>query len=151
MFKERRVPEKISAICMKVEKQHIFLFIAFLLMFFPKQVHFINSHLLGRLLLVAGITYVSLNNVTIGLFMALALISASNQFRPFVIEGMTTPTDNTTKEPVKGVDREAIRLAILAKNSNSLPISTASTSTDAEVAASTEGMLSGKTSSPAAL
>jgi hypothetical protein len=136
---------------MKIDKEIIFLLLALSFMFLPKQIHLLNQHFFGRFILVAIIAYISINNVTIGLFMALALISASNQFRPFVMEGMETASAATTTtasssgstSKVKGVDKEAIRLAILAKASNSMPPPT-TTESDAEVAASTEGMLNGE-------
>jgi hypothetical protein len=84
-----------------------------------------------------------MNNLTLGLLIALAVIAASNQFAPFV-EGMETiGEDNTTvkgTQPVLtgeaakkleeakkkaeelGVDKEDIKNAIASKESKSIPL-----------------------------
>ena len=65
----------------------------------PRFVNNIYNSILGRLVLVGIVVFFSMNNLILGLLVALAIISASNQFSPFV-EGMENGTtigeDNTT-------------------------------------------------------
>jgi hypothetical protein len=61
----------------------------------PRVINNIYSSILGRLFLVCVVIFFAMNNTTLGLLVALAIITASNQFGSFV-EGMdnmdTTPT-----------------------------------------------------------
>ena len=66
----------------------------------PKLINNIYGTILGRLFLVCVVIFFAMNNTTLGLLVALAIITASNQFGSFV-EGMenqspTTPTTPTT-------------------------------------------------------
>lgn len=66
----------------------------------PKVINNIYGTILGRLFLVCVVIFFAMNNTTLGLLVALAIITASNQFGSFV-EGMdnqtpTTPTTPTT-------------------------------------------------------
>lgn len=65
----------------------------------PRFVNNIYNSILGRLVLIGIVVFFSMNNLIMGLLLALAIISASNQFSPFV-EGMRNGTtigeDNTT-------------------------------------------------------
>lgn len=127
---------------MKIDKQWIFMGIVLLLLFLPHQVYALTNTFIGRFLFVSLIALVSYHSMTMGLFLALIMISALNQYRPFVenMENATSTTTATaTTEKPKGVDREAIKMAILAKASNSLPVT--STESSENVTASTEGML----------
>jgi hypothetical protein len=129
------------------ETMEIFFFIFIIILaVFPKQVHHFYKSMLGRLVLISIVVYFTVNNMTLGLLMALVIIAASNQFKPFV-EGMTTPKivgeDNEEKEEKEekgGVSKEDIKIAVTSKASNSIPVSTKVTSNE-EVSASTESML----------
>lgn len=60
----------------------------------PRIVNNIYSSIIGRLLLICVIIFFTMNNTTLGLLVALAIISSLNQFGSFV-EGME-PMDSTT-------------------------------------------------------
>ena len=55
----------------------------------PMTVNSIYSTILGRIVLIGIVVFFSMNNVTLGLLVALAIITATNQFGSFV-EGMET-------------------------------------------------------------
>jgi len=55
----------------------------------PITVNSIYSTILGRIVLIGIVVFFSMNNVTLGLLVALAIITATNQFGSFV-EGMET-------------------------------------------------------------
>ena len=97
--------------------------------------------MLGRLVLLSIVVYFTVNNMTLGLLMALVIIAASNQFNPFV-EGMTSPKTigEDNEETKKGVSKEDIKIAVTSKDSNTIPVSTKAASNE-EVSASTESML----------
>jgi hypothetical protein len=122
--------------------ESLFFIFIIILAIFPKPVHYLYKTMLGRLVLLSIVIYFTVNNMTLGLLMALVIIAASNQLNPF-IEGMTIGDDNEEKkekEIIKGgVDKEDIKIAITSKESNTLPVST--TTSNEEVDASTEGML----------
>jgi anti-sigma28 factor (negative regulator of flagellin synthesis) len=63
----------------------------------PKVVNNIYSSLLGRLFLVCVVILFAMNNTTLGLLAALAVITASNQFGSFT-EGMENGTPTTIGE-----------------------------------------------------
>lgn len=146
----------------------------------PYLVNNIYNHILGRFALIGIVIFFSMNNLTMGLLLALAIISASNQYSPFV-EGMQNGTtigkDNTTstgtqqiltRDAVKqitqnmspeqqdemskriselkaraeaaGVDTEAIKNAIMSKDSKTIPVDPNSKNSE-DVSASSEGML----------
>lgn len=121
----------------------LFFIFIIILAVFPKHVYRLYKTMLGRLVLLSIVVYFTVNNMTLGLLMALVIIAASNQFNPFV-EGMTSPKtigeDNEEKEEKKGVSKEDIKIAVTSKASNSIPVSTKAASNE-EVSASTESML----------
>lgn len=128
---------------MKFNQETIGFIFIIILAVFPKQVHQLYKNMLGRLALISVVVYFTVNNMTLGLLLALVIISASNQFNPFV-EGMTSPKtigeDNEEEKDNKGVSKEDIKIAISSKDSNSIPVST-NVSSNKEVSASTESML----------
>lgn len=63
----------------------------------PKVVNNMYSSILGRLFLVCVVIFFAMNNTTLGLLVALAIITASNQFGSFV-EGMDNQTPTTIGE-----------------------------------------------------
>jgi hypothetical protein len=70
----------------------------------PKSVNDIYNSLLGRIALICIVVFFAMNNVTLGLLVALTIISATNQFGIFNLkEGMeaepTTPTTDPTIPP----------------------------------------------------
>jgi hypothetical protein len=130
---------------MKFNQEILFFIFIIILAVFPKPVHRLYKTMLGRLVLLSVVIYFTVNNMTLGLLMALVIIAASNQFNPF-IEGMTSPKtigeDNEEKkdEENKGVSKEDIKIAVTSKASNSIPVSSKVASNE-EVSASTESML----------
>ena len=50
----------------------------------PRMIHNMYSNILGRVVLIGIVIFFSMNNLTLGLLIALAVIAASNQFAPFV-------------------------------------------------------------------
>lgn len=63
----------------------------------PKMVNNMYSSILGRVFLICIVIFFSMNNTTLGLLIALAIITASNQFGSFV-EGMENGTPTTIGE-----------------------------------------------------
>lgn len=66
----------------------------------PRMIHSIYDTILGRLVLIAIVLFLSMNNTTLGLLATLVIIIALNQFSTFV-EGMENATktigdDNVT-------------------------------------------------------
>ena len=70
----------------------------------PKVVNNIYSSVLGRLFLICIVIFFAMNNTTLGLLVALAIITSSNQFGSFVeaklplFEGMENGTPTTVGE-----------------------------------------------------
>lgn len=74
----------------------IFLALIVILAVNPKMVNNIYNTILGRLFLISIVIFLSMKNITLGLLVALIIISGLNQFGSFV-EGMETmPTTSTT-------------------------------------------------------
>lgn len=136
----------------------------------PKVINNIYGTILGRLFLICIVIFFAMNNTTLGLLVALAIITASNQFGSFV-EGMdnqepitigddnSTPSGNdTTKITVmtkdqdkqklsdlkqniaQGVDKEDIKAAIASKDSKQIPVDS-SMNSSGEVSAASSAML----------
>jgi hypothetical protein len=121
----------------------LFIALIIILIVSPRTIHNVYNSILGRVVLIGIVIFFSMNNLTLGLLIALAVIAASNQFAPFV-EGMETiGEDNTTvkgTQPVLtgdaakkleeakkkaeelGVDKEDIKNAIASKESKSIPL-----------------------------
>ena len=136
----------------------LFLALIVILAVNPRMVNNMYSSVLGRLFLIVIVIFLSMKSVTLGLLVALTIISGSNQFGSFSegLENMDTPTTigttigeenvpttgkqivltnsstekvNAAKQRVSdlknniaenGVDREAIKSAIMAKDSNTI-------------------------------
>ena len=105
----------------------------------PRAIHNMYSNILGRVVLIAVIIIFAMNNVTLGLLVALCIIIASNMF---MFEGNTNMSDtlpesipeSSDKEKEKekktdteiigeGVDRESVKAAVASKDSSTLPVS----------------------------
>lgn len=141
---------------MKIDQQTmlvLFLVFIIILAVFPKQLHRFYKTILGRIVLISIVIYFTVNDMTLGLLMALVIIAAANQFSPFVEgmeiqetgqetgqgQGKTIGDDNEEVNPkVQGVDKEDIKIAVMSKASNSIPVKT---TTSEDVSASTEGLL----------
>jgi hypothetical protein len=134
----------------------------------PKIVNNMYETILGRLLLIGVVIFFATNNTTLGLLIALVIITSLNQFGSFTegMDNMQLPTtigeDNVDEtgtqslltrsaskkkiseikeDVVQGVDKEDIKAAIMAKDSKTIPVDPQMTgSTD--VSAATSGMLS---------
>jgi hypothetical protein len=144
----------------------IFIVLLVILAINPKIVNNMYETILGRLFLICVVMFFSMNNTTLGLLVALLIITALNQFGSFV-EGMQLPAtigednvdvDSTGEQPVlnksavkqklttakqdvvQGVDKEDIKAAIMAKDSKTIPVDPNMTGS-ADVSASTSGML----------
>lgn len=145
----------------------LFIALIIILVVNPKIVNNIYSSILGRVVLIIGVVFLASNNLTFGLLVVLAIISALNQFGP-ITEGMETiGEDNVvstgeqkvlTKDAVKrkiseikaeaeadGIDKEDIKNAIMSKDSNVLPVDPNSKSSE-EVNAFKQSMLTNKSS-----
>lgn len=157
---------------MSVKNQSIgvlFVVLVIILAVNPKTVNNIYSSILGRLFLIGVIIFFAMHNTTLGLLVALAVITALNQYGSFT-EGMENATigdDNVdatggqivlTKSAVEnakkkisdlkqdisdgtsGIDKEDIKMAIMSKDSKTIPVDPNMTSSE-EVDASSQGML----------
>jgi hypothetical protein len=63
----------------------------------PRMIYSIYDHILGRLVLICIVLFLSMNNVTLGLLATLVIIISLNQFSTFV-EGMENSTDTSTNK-----------------------------------------------------
>jgi hypothetical protein len=74
----------------------LFAALAIILAVSPRYIYNIYSTILGRILLIGIVVFFSMNNITLGLLAALAIIAASNQFGSFsqgsIFEGMENGT-----------------------------------------------------------
>jgi len=145
----------------------LFIALIIILVVNPKIVNNIYSSILGRVVLIIGVVFLASNNLTFGLLVVLAIISALNQFGP-ITEGMETIGEENvestgeqkvlTKDAVKrkiseikaeaeadGIDKEDIKNAIMSKDSNVLPVDPNSKSSE-EVNAFKQSMLTNKSS-----
>jgi anti-sigma28 factor (negative regulator of flagellin synthesis) len=81
----------------------------------PKVVNNIYSSILGRLFLVCVVIFFAMNNTTLGLLVALAIITASNQFGSFVeatlptVEGMDNLETTTSTTIGQDSDTNGIK------------------------------------------
>ena len=66
----------------------------------PKVINNIYGTILGRLFLVCVVIFFAMNNTTLGLLVALAIITSSNQFGSFVEGTLTEGMDNQTPTTV---------------------------------------------------
>jgi len=140
----------------------LFVLLTIILAVNPKAVNDLYATVLGRVFLIGIVVFLSTNHVILGLLVALAVIAGLNQFGSFV-EGMenqvptTIGDDNVSKKGDKkvvvttkrlselksdadGVDKEDIKVAIMAKDSKQIPVDPGMTSST-EVNAFTTGML----------
>jgi hypothetical protein len=146
----------------------LFIVLLVILAINPKIVNNMYETILGRLLLICVVIFFATNNTTLGLLIALAIITSLNQFGSFTegMDNMPLPTtigeDNVDEtgtqslltrsaikkkiseikeDVVQGVDKEDIKAAIMPKDSKTIPVDPHMTgSTD--VSAATSGMLS---------
>jgi hypothetical protein len=146
----------------------LFIVLLVILAINPKIVNNMYETILGRLLLIGVVIFFATNNTTLGLLIALVIITSLNQFGSFTegMDNMQLPTtigeDNVDEtgtqslltrsaskkkiseikeDVVQGVDKEDIKAAIMAKDSKTIPVDPQMTgSTD--VSAATSGMLS---------
>ena len=89
----------------------LFAALAIILAVSPRYIYNIYSTILGRILLIGIVVFFSMNNITLGLLAALAIIAASNQFGSFsqgtIFEGMVNGTtigeDNVAQQGTQPV------------------------------------------------
>lgn len=125
----------------------LFVVLAIILVVNPRMVNNVYETILGRLFLIGVVIFFAMNNVTLGLLAALAIIVASNQFS-FLVEGMennitaSQPSvqapDKKNTDDAEGVDKEDIKNAIMPKDSKQLPVVVSKSD---EVTASSEALL----------
>ncbi len=75
----------------------LFIALIIILALNPKIVNNIYSSIIGRLLLICIVIFFTMNNTTLGLLVALVIITSLNQFGYFV-EGMENQTETTIGE-----------------------------------------------------
>lgn len=148
---------------MALSKNHglcfLFTLLIIVLIVSPKSLNNLYNNTLGRLALIALIVFFAMHNVTLGLLAALCVIIASNMYMFEGLEGMseedkekmkdkvttatttapttTSPhstTHSTTTHSTDGVDKEAIKDAIQAKESNTITVAKADFASTEEVA-----------------
>ena len=133
---------------MALSKNHglclLFTILIIVLIVSPRSLNNLYNNTLGRLALIALIVFFAMHNVTLGLLAALCIIIASNMYMFEGLEGMseedkekmkdnvtttapttTSPhstTHSTTTHSTDGVDKEAIKDAIQAKESNTITV-----------------------------
>jgi hypothetical protein len=145
----------------------LFTLLIIVLIVSPRALNNLYNNTLGRLALIALIIFFAMHNVTLGLLAALCIIIASNMYMFEGLEGMsdedkekmkdkvttatstaptttsTTPinthttTHSTTTHSTDGVDKEAIKDAIQAKESNTITVAKANFASTEEVAPTT--------------
>jgi len=154
----------------------LFTLLIIVLIVSPKSLNNLYNNTLGRLALIALIVFFAMHNVTLGLLAALCVIIASNMYMFEGLEGMSeedkekmkdkvttaTSTDTTTTPPINthttthsttthstdGVDKEAIKDAIQAKESNTITVAKANFASTEEVAPTTTKEAFGTMGSP---
>ena len=145
---------------MALSKNHglclLFTILIIVLIVSPRSLNNLYNNTLGRLALIALIVFFAMHNVTLGLLAALCIIIASNMYMFEGLEGMseedkekmkdnvtttapttTSPhstTHSTTTHSTDGVDKEAIKDAIQAKESNTITVAKADFASTEEVA-----------------
>lgn len=72
----------------------LFVALVIILAISPRIINNVYSSILGRIFLIGVVIFFAMNNTTLGLLVALAIITASNQFGSFV-EGMENETPTT--------------------------------------------------------
>ena len=89
---------------MALSKMHglgfLFVMLVVFLIVNPRAIHNMYNNILGRVVLIALIILFSMNNVTLGLLVALCIIIATNMYMFEGLENMPVgakPTDATTK------------------------------------------------------
>jgi hypothetical protein len=104
----------------------------------PNIINNIYDTILGRLVLIGIVIFLSMNNVTLGLISALVVILASNQYGLLVegmdnntgisasgISGISASSKSPDKKPapeVPGVDQNDIHQLTIPKDSKQLPV-----------------------------
>ena len=145
---------------MALSKNHglclLFTILIIVLIVTPRSLNNLYNNTLGRLALIALIIFFAMHNVTLGLLAALCVIIASNMYMFEGLEGMseedkekikdkvttattadpttTHTTTHSTTHSTDGVDKEAIKDAIQAKESNTITVAKANFASTEEVA-----------------
>lgn len=91
----------------------LFLMLILILMVNPLVIYNIYDNILGRVILIMVIIFLTIHNVTLGLLAALCLIIASNMY---FIEGLENMGDDNSKNPLSAV-------TIGDDNANTTPLS----------------------------
>lgn len=80
----------------------LFLLLVIILIINPLVIHNTYNNILGRIILIGIVVFLSMNNVTLGLLAALCLIIASNMFfiQESFVEGMGEATDANISQQI---------------------------------------------------
>ena len=103
----------------------LFVALIVILIISPKAMNQIYTSMAGRLVLVGVVVFFAMNNTTLGLLCALAIITASNQFGSFV-EGMengtvASPAPTIVPDMGSGINLPSLETTMRSKKSGSLP------------------------------
>jgi hypothetical protein len=154
----------------------LFTLLIIVLIVSPRSLNNLYNNTLGRLALIVLIVFFAMHNVTLGLLAALCIIIASNMYMFEGLEGMseedkqkmkdkvttattadpstthstdpTTTHSTATTHSTDGVDKEAIKDAIQAKESNTITVAKANFASTEEVAPTTTKEAFGTMGSP---
>ena len=103
----------------------LFVILIIILITSPKVMNQIYTSMLGRFVLIVVVIFLAMNNTTLGLLCALAIITAANQFGSFV-EGMENGPTATSNPVVDGSSVAtgnilSLETTLQSKKSKSLP------------------------------
>lgn len=116
----------------------------------PQTVYQVYNNTLGKLFLLVIIGFLAMKNVTLGLLLTLILIIILKQ-NNILTEGMDKLTPSVKKEDNKqfikasGIDISSIEDSIRSKQSQSIPVDKAVSSSSENVNPFTAGMLTNET------
>lgn len=116
----------------------------------PQTVYQVYNNTLGKLFLLVIIGFLAMKNVTLGLLLTLILIIILKQ-NNILTEGMDKLTPSVKKEDNKqfikasGIDISSIEDSIRSKQSQSIPVDKAVSSSSENVNPFTSGMLTNET------
>ena len=138
----------------------IFIFLLLILAIQPSILKNMYGSILGRIVLIVIVLFVSMNNITFGLLIALIIIIVSNMYLTEGLDNMdstdsttstkdvmdkkkesTTPSPTPTSDDASSVDLETIKASLQSKDSASLP-ATPPTSTENVAPSTTESFKS---------
>jgi len=138
----------------KYKETTVLLIVLIMVLFIrPKSVYNLYNNILGKLILLVMVMFFTMNNVTLGLLVALTLIIVSKNYEVLTegMENTTTPDTVNIKKKVdkklneySGIDITSLEDSIRSKESKSIPVDKFVVSSSSEnVNPFTSGMLNG--------